>query len=135
MTKAVTRGLAAFLVLLLVFSRAGGQEGDSDGAALFARYCASCHGRVGEGDGPVASAMAVSIPNLRTLSARSNGNFPRDAVMQYIDGRNPPAAHGDRLMPVWGDTFAQSSGNAESGNAVARRRIAAITDFVEQLQN
>jgi mono/diheme cytochrome c family protein len=112
-----------------------GQEDGIDGAALFARHCASCHGPRGEGDGPVAGAMLIGVPNLRTLQTRSNGTFPRDAVMQYIDGRNLPAAHGDRLMPVWGVRFSESDGDDESGEAAARRRIAAIADFVEQLQN
>jgi mono/diheme cytochrome c family protein len=96
-----------------------------DGQALFARHCASCHGRFGEGDGPVAAVM--SVPNLRTLSTRSGGTFPRDAVMRYIDGRDPPAAHGQRLMPVWGETFA--------GADAADGPIAAITTFVAELQN
>jgi mono/diheme cytochrome c family protein len=102
---------------------------------LFARYCASCHGSLGEGDGPVASVIAVAVPNLRTLSTRFDGTFPREAVMRYIDGRNTPAAHGDRLMPVWGEAFALGTEIDESSDALARRRIAAITDFVAQLQN
>ena len=135
MTEAATRGLAIFLVLSLVLARAGAQEGDADGAALFARYCASCHGRLGEGDGPVATAMA-SVPNLRTLRTRSRGTFPRQAVIRYIDGRDPPAAHGTRMMPVWGENFsAEAEGNSELGEAISRERIAAITDFVESLQN
>ena len=135
MTKAVTCGLALSIVFLLALPRASGQANDPDGAMLFARYCASCHGSLGEGNGPVGSVMAVTMPNLRTLSARSNGTFPRNAVMQYVDGRNTPAAHGDRLMPVWGETFALWTEADESSDALARRRIAAITDFVEQLQN
>jgi 4'-phosphopantetheinyl transferase EntD len=74
------------------------------------------------------------VPNLRTLKARAGGTFPRDAVMQYIDGRNLPAAHGERLMPVWGDTFAGSASDAAEGDAIARERISAITDFIERLQ-
>ena len=35
-------------------------------------------------------------------------------------------------MPVWGDTFA---GEGENGEALARSRIAAITAFIERLQN
>jgi mono/diheme cytochrome c family protein len=135
MTKAVTCGLAIPIVILLALQGASGQANDPDGASLFARYCASCHGSLGEGDGPVASAMAVTVPNLRTLSTRSDGTFPREAVMQYVDGRNTPAAHGERLMPVWGETFALGAENDESSDALARRRIAAITDFVGQLQN
>ena len=129
------RTLAIMGVMLLILSPATGQVPNPDGAMLFARYCASCHGRVGEGDGPVASALIASIPNLRTLSARSNGSFPRDAVMRYIDGRNSPLAHGDRLMPVWGDTFAKTAEDSESEESVARTHITAITEFVERLQN
>jgi hypothetical protein len=77
-----------------------------DGANLYRNNCAACHGMAGEGDGPVASAMRVTIPNLRTLASRNDGEFPRDAVTAYIDGRTVPAAHGDRYMPVWGDVLA-----------------------------
>jgi hypothetical protein len=38
-------------------------------------------------------------------------------------------------MPVWGVSFSESDGDGESGDAAARRRIAAIADFVEQMQN
>ena len=134
MRHSAITGLGAFLGLLLIVTGAVGQEGEPDGETLFARYCASCHGRLGEGDGPVAGAMAVSVPNLRTLSDRSDGTFPREAVIRYIDGREPPAAHGDRLMPVWGNTFAETTSDPEAGENLARRRIAAITDFIEQLQ-
>jgi len=122
------------LVLALGAGFAGcskSRAADTDGAALFARHCASCHGTYGEGDGPVAEVMLGAIPNLRSLSARAGGEFPRDAVMAYIDGRDLPAAHGERLMPVWGDTFADAEGAEET----ARERIRALTDFVEKLQN
>jgi mono/diheme cytochrome c family protein len=105
------------------------------GAALFARHCASCHGPVGEGDGPVATIIQVAVPNLRTLRTRSQGTFPRDAVMRYIDGRSLPAAHGDRLMPVWGDSFAGTAADSDANEATARATITAITDYIEQLQN
>lgn len=117
-------------ILLIAAIPAVGQDNAPDGAMLFARYCASCHGQLGEGDGPVANAITVSIPNLRTLSARADGTFPRDSVMRYIDGRDLPAAHGDRVMPVWGETFSPE----EDDSDVAGQSIAAITDFIERLQ-
>lgn len=137
------RALTVLPVFVLGIACASGQEtrdsaqatASPDGPALFARHCASCHGYYGEGDGPVAAAMQVSVPNLRTLSARSNGRFPRDTVMQYIDGRNLPAAHGSRLMPVWGETFAASSEDPANADEFARRQIAAITDFLVALQH
>jgi mono/diheme cytochrome c family protein len=135
MTESGLRALAAIGVILLVSCSASGQGAGQEGAQLFARHCASCHGPVGEGDGPVAAAMVITVPNLRSLSARSDGQFPREAVMRYIDGRDLPAAHGDRVMPVWGDTFAAAAADAESADQIARDRITAITEFVEQLQN
>lgn len=129
MFRWLTRTVAIPVVGCIAIGCASAQPGDPAGAELYARHCGSCHGVFGEGDGPVAQVMEVSVPNLRTLSDRAGGEFPRDAVMAYIDGRDLPAAHGARLMPVWGDTF------AGDGEAAAADRIAAITDFVERLQN
>ena len=100
------------------------------GAELFFTHCASCHGRQGEGDGPVAAVMSVAVPNLRTLSQRSNGTFPAEAVSAYVDGRDLPRAHGERIMPVWGDVFADDGGAVDD----APRRLAAVVEFVRELQ-
>jgi mono/diheme cytochrome c family protein len=102
------------------------------GAELFATHCASCHGDDAEGGGPVAAVMTITVPNLRTLSMRSGGVFPADAVAAYIDGREQRAAHGSRAMPIWGDVL-QGESTADGGTS-ARRRIAALVAFIEQLQ-
>lgn len=132
MTRSTVIALAGVLLVLSLPPSARGQ--DIDGQILFARYCASCHGPVGEGDGPVANVIE-SIPNLRNLAARSNGQFPREAVMRYIDGRDLPDAHGERLMPVWGTTFAESDEGSGSDPDRVHRLIEAITDFVASIQN
>jgi mono/diheme cytochrome c family protein len=105
---------------------------DDTGARLYLNHCAACHGDDGEGTGPVAASMRVTMPNLRTLAQRNGGVFPIDAVTAYVDGREVQAAHGDRQMPIWGDVFR----GAEQGTAqrTVRRRIAAVVDFVSQLQ-
>jgi hypothetical protein len=38
-------------------------------------------------------------------------------------------------MPVWGDTFASETDDPASGEIIARNRIAAITGFIQKLQN
>lgn len=107
----------------------GAQPGGSD---LYFNHCAACHGADGEGTGPVAAAMRVAIPNLRSLAQRNGGEFPADAVAAYIDGREAKAAHGDRQMPVWGDVF-RGPEQGTSQRAV-RRRVAALVEFLRALQ-
>ncbi|HEY5623114.1 MAG TPA: cytochrome c [Gammaproteobacteria bacterium] len=99
----------------------------------FLTHCASCHGIFGEGDGPVAATIAVPAPNLRTLSERNGGVFPEEAVSSYIDGRDMPVVHGDRIMPVWGPIFDATSRivvGADDSNA----RIAAVVGYLRELQ-
>ena len=128
-------GRALSLALLLAVSSMAtprAQAVEPKGEALFATHCAACHGIDGEGGGPVASAMKVTVPNLRTLAKRNGGVFPAEAVAAYIDGRSQVTSHGDRLMPVWGD-FLQQPGDKDDQEPV-RARIAALVAFIERLQ-
>jgi mono/diheme cytochrome c family protein len=99
------------------------------GAELYAAHCAGCHGPTGEGDGPLAST--IPVPNIRSLQMRNGGVFPADSVTDYIDGRRMPAAHGDRLMPVWGEVFAAQT---RADKKIVRGRIAALVGFMAELQ-
>ena len=105
---------------------------EDTGARLYFNHCAACHGDNGEGTGPVASSMRVTVPNLRSLAQRNGGMFPVDSVRAYVDGRSIPAAHGDRLMPIWGDVFLGADQNAD--DRTVRRRIAAVVEFISTLQ-
>ena len=120
------------LTTALLLGAATARGAEPGGDALFAKHCATCHGADGEGGGPVASAMKVTPPNLRSLAKRNGGTFPRDAVAAYIDGRKQIASHGDRLMPVWGD-FLQRPED-KNPDAEVRARIEALADFIERLQ-
>jgi mono/diheme cytochrome c family protein len=105
---------------------------DDLGVRLYFNHCAACHGDDGEGTGPVAASMRVTMPNLRSLAQRNGGTFPVDAVRAYVDGRDILAAHGDRQMPIWGDVFRGADQDAD--DRTVRRRIAAIVDFISMLQ-
>jgi len=125
---------ALYTLILAVATAACAQDGGTpDGAELYARHCAACHGQRGEGDGPVAGVMQVEVPNLRTLRQRANGTFPREAVMAYIDGRNLPVSHGDRYMPIWGNVFSWG-GDDDEREAVVAARIEALASYLEQIQ-
>jgi mono/diheme cytochrome c family protein len=120
------------LACALLFGAVAARAAEPTGEQLFAAHCASCHGANGEGGGPAASTITITPPNLRTLAKRNGGQFPRDAVESYIDGRKHVEAHGDRIMPVWGD-FLQMPRDNGSQEPV-RQRIAALADFIERLQ-
>jgi mono/diheme cytochrome c family protein len=98
------RPLALFCLALLVGC---GREASvaQDGRETFLRYCASCHGSAGKGDGPLASSLTQPPADLTGLARRSGGQYDESAVMAAIDGRRAVAAHGTRDMPVWGAVF------------------------------
>ncbi|HEY0942618.1 MAG TPA: cytochrome c [Steroidobacter sp.] len=104
------------------------------GKELYARFCASCHGPTGRGDGPVADSFKVEVPDLTLIARRSKGVYPRDRIEQIIDGRHVLGAHGSRTMPVWGEDF----NRLELGNPDAERAtrliILRLADYVWLLQ-
>jgi mono/diheme cytochrome c family protein len=104
------------------------------GQDLYRRFCASCHGIQGRGDGPVAASLRVEVPDL-TLTARRGASIdPRDRIVRIIDGRYIIGAHGTRVMPVWGEDLAR----LEIGNPDAERSaqviIGRLADYVSSLQ-
>ena len=101
------------------------------GAYLFRVFCISCHGETGKGDGPVADLLKRRPGDLTQLTRRAAGVFPRDAVIQKIDGRLPVAAHGGQDMPIWGDTLKVTEGRDER---IVRQRIEAIASHLESIQ-
>src|SRR5687767_5264322 len=69
-----------------------------DGEQLFNRFCAACHGKNAEGNGPVAPFFKIAPPDLTRLAKRRGGEFPTEDVRRIIDGRNTKGPHGTRQM-------------------------------------
>jgi mono/diheme cytochrome c family protein len=105
-----------------------------DGQNLYLGYCAACHGPVGAGDGPMATHLADKLPDLRTLAARNDGTFPRQQLIEMIDGRNYRTIHGSADMPVWGFQFRREEGMTAAGIRNVNARIEALVDHIESLQ-
>jgi mono/diheme cytochrome c family protein len=72
---------------------------------MYLRYCASCHGTEGRGDGPLAPSLTRLPSDLTQLARNNNGQYDEHAVMSVIDGRRQVVEHGTRDMPVWGAIF------------------------------
>lgn len=121
---------------------AGGQTAKSISVDLgerdFRNYCAACHGVSATGDGTLAEFLTISVPDLTKLSRRNMGQFPREKVMDMIDGRMQVKIHGDRDMPVWGDWFnkeaVEPGADPAAREQIVSERINALVNYIETLQ-
>ena len=95
---------------------------------LYRRYCASCHGAEGRGDGPAAAALAPRPTDLTKLQS----GVPE--LMTAIDGRRTVRAHGTGDMPVWGTVFEQSRIKDRHARRTALLEVEAIAEYVQDLR-
>jgi mono/diheme cytochrome c family protein len=112
---------------------AGTAMAQSSGKEDYARDCAECHGADGKG----AQAEKRAVPgyisiNLTQISKRNGGEFPRQEVVDAIDGSHRIAAHFRGDMPRWGAEYSLG-GDAKAAHR-ARARISALVDFIASIQ-
>jgi mono/diheme cytochrome c family protein len=103
----------------------------NSGKQMFEAYCATCHGKEGKGDGPVAAALKVPPTDLTVLARQNNGKFPSLQVAKAITGEAGISAHGSKEMPVWGPVFMSMSHQHESE---VHLRVANLTAYIKSLQ-
>ncbi len=103
------------------------------GQALFNEHCVTCHGRYGEGDGPVAKVLSVNVPDLTRITSR-RGEFSVKDLTRIIDGRVSMAAHGDRYMPIWGWEFRNPKGVTQRSGVTAKDKINALVEYLNSIQ-
>lgn len=107
----------------------------STGAQLYQGHCASCHGKGGEGDGPVAPFFKLQPPDLTLIAKRSGGTYPAERVRRIIDGRDSMAPHGAREMPVWGFGFAMIADDDPAvANAAGEAAIGRLVEYLRTIQ-
>jgi mono/diheme cytochrome c family protein len=108
-------------------------EGDQ-GRAYFLRYCASCHGAEGKGNGTVSRSLKIKPADLTQLKKKNNGVFPFDKVIATIDGRARIGAHGESKMPVWGEIFEKQVSGQKEPATTSAERVKAIAEYVSTIQ-
>lgn len=104
------------------------------GQMTFQRFCASCHGEEGKGDGPVAQGIPIPVADLTTMQRRQGDDFPAEALRRIIDGRNAVIFHGTRYMPVWGYEFWVEEGADEEAEKNVEIIIANLIDYIISIQ-
>jgi len=129
--------------LLLVFGvavsllAASAQSADyvaMSGQELYSRFCASCHGAAGQGDGPVSKSIRVEVPDLTRIAMRAGGTYPRERIVRIIDGRHIIGAHGSRTMPVWGEDLGRIEIGSPDAERAGRIVIEKLADYLGLLQ-
>jgi mono/diheme cytochrome c family protein len=75
---------------------------DSNGAALYTRFCSGCHGAEGKGDGP--NARSLPVPPARHASSEAMSARPDDSLYDTIAGGGAIMNRSPR-MPAYGTTL------------------------------
>lgn len=127
-----------FVVALLTFAAIPGvpaaeQSAPTD-AQLYWRFCASCHGTSGVGNGPLASLLKRPPPDLTQLALRNGGIFPAEQVSRAIVDPDKLFAHGSRDMPVWGIDLGWVPGRATGARIKGEPSLGRLVDYIESVQ-
>jgi mono/diheme cytochrome c family protein len=104
-------------------------EAAAKGELIFGRYCTSCHGGSGVGDGELAASLDDPVPDLTGLSRRYAGEFPWDAVVSSVAKGTP--GHDTPDMPAWTEVFGKTEGTEASSPEEA---VAMVTHFIWSIQ-
>ena len=128
----------ALLVLLLTPFMAASQDREliAAGKREFQHSCVLCHGLDGRGESEMSTMnlLTVQLPDLRKLKKHNHGTFPFWQTYLVIDGRQEITAHGNRDMPIWGDTFIRQEGGGVADEARAVGRILQLLYYLESIQ-
>lgn len=129
--------LVAWVIALTLgfgFSTASPAAESNSGKQMYLQYCSSCHGKDGKGDGTVSRDLKVRVPDLTGLAKKNKGVYPLDDVMATIDGQRLVRGHGDRNMPVWGESFHGESDGKKYPELTALLKAKIIAEYVATLQ-
>ena len=129
--RSVIFALAAFAWLApaqaQVIDQYSGQE-------TYMRFCAACHGESGVGDGPVSTALPISVPDLTRLQRRWKGDFDEKLLRKIIDGRETVVVHGTRYMPVWGYEFWVEEGADDEAKESVDMIVDNLVEYLRSIQ-
>ena len=100
MQSVMQKGLGILVGLALLAAGTAAAKGDPKaGRELYNKWCVSCHGVGGKGDGPVAASLPVK-PGNHTDGTRMNDLS--DTYLLTIIKQGGQAVQKSQMMPPWG---------------------------------
>jgi mono/diheme cytochrome c family protein len=132
-TKLTITAAAIVLGMGIVRPMSWAAEGDQ-GRVYYLRYCGSCHGVEGKGDGTVSRSLNVKPADLTQLQKKNKGVFPLEKVIATIDGKTRIGAHGESKMPVWGEIFEKEASGQKEPATTSAARVRVIAEYVATIQ-
>jgi len=134
MQRQVRYSMIALCAAMLLFqTRSWAGEGNT-GRDLYLKYCSSCHGKDGKGNGSVTPVLKVKVPDLTLLKKNNRGVFPYPRVMSSIDGSRKVRGHGEPAMPVWGEVFKEEMKDEKYRELTTLLKTKVIADYIATLQ-
>jgi mono/diheme cytochrome c family protein len=121
-------------VFLLAFGGCRSEPASPTGEALYRRYCSSCHGPQGGGDGPLAETLKRTPADLTQLARKNGGKLDEPRLLSFIDGRRSVKEHGPREMPVWGAVFDEELKSQPYREYTGLLQSRALVDYIASIQ-
>jgi mono/diheme cytochrome c family protein len=132
-SRYIIAACTAVFGLMTILSTLWAAEGDQ-GRAYYFRYCGSCHGVEGKGDGTVSRSLKLKPADLTQLQRKNKGVFPLEKVMATIDGKTRVDAHGESKMPVWGEIFAKEATSQKDPSVTSAAKVKIIAEYISTIQ-
>lgn len=131
----VAGSCATAVAALMLCAVAVEAQTEATGKDEYQAACASCHGDVGAGPGPMKDFLSISPPSLTTLAKDNDGVFPMLKVIHIIDGRTGVRGHGGEGMPVWGSVYKmEAAGGTYAAEIETRGRLLSLALYLESIQ-
>jgi len=104
---AAARWLVALVTWASAFTGIGNAtgQGDTEGARLYARACAACHGADGRGVAPARTGLPLPVPDFTDCAYQTR---EPDADWIAIAHSGGPVRAFDRRMPAFGDALSET---------------------------
>jgi mono/diheme cytochrome c family protein len=132
----------ALLAMIAMPNTASAAEMSPLGKREYDSSCASCHGPLGKGDGPLSGYLTNKASDLTMIMKSNNGVYPFTLMTEIVDGRHELALHGSRDMPVWGNEYNAKAvehfrdfPGAYDAESFIKARVLALVEYIYTLQS